>query len=75
MSNRRVFSDIDGYGEPDGMCQDIDGGIWTCRWAAGKILRLDSSGKIDLVIDFPTAWLITCCIFGGEVPATWLCVA
>ncbi|OXB33633.1 regucalcin [Cryptococcus neoformans] len=55
LSNGRVFSNIDGYGEPDGMCMDSEGGIWTCRWASEKILRLTPDGEIDVEIDFPTA--------------------
>ncbi|KAK2595994.1 hypothetical protein N8I77_013506 [Diaporthe amygdali] len=66
MENRRVLSNLQDYGEPDGMCQDTDGGIWTCRWQAGKVIRLTESGEVDVIIDFPTAWHMTCCIFGGE---------
>lgn len=49
---------------------DSEGGIWTCRWASGKILRLTPDGEIDVEIDFPTAWHITCCVFGGK-SSTW----
>lgn len=66
MENRRVLSNLQDYGEPDGMCQDTDGGIWTCRWQAGKVIRLTESGEVDVIIDFPTAWHMTCCIFGGK---------
>lgn len=66
MDNRRVLSNLQDYGEPDGMCQDTDGGIWTCRWQAGKVIRLTESGEVSVIIDFPTAWHMTCCIFGGE---------
>lgn len=67
MENRRVLSNLQEYGEPDGMCQDTDGGIWTCRWQAGKVLRLTEDGEVDVIIDFPTAWHMTCCIFGGKI--------
>lgn len=67
MANRRVLSNFQDYGYPDGMCQDTDGGIWTCRWQAGKVIRLTESGDIDVIIDFPTAWHMTCCIFGGKL--------
>jgi sugar lactone lactonase YvrE len=67
MHNRRVLSNLQEYGEPDGMCQDTDGGIWTCRWQAGKVMRLPESGEVDVIIDFPTAWHMTNCVFGGEI--------
>ncbi|WVQ67496.1 uncharacterized protein L199_005696 [Kwoniella botswanensis] len=66
MTNRRTFSVLeDQYGEPDGMCTDSEGGIWSARWAAGKVVRLTPSGELDIVIDFPKAWHMTCVVFGG----------
>ncbi|WWC65528.1 uncharacterized protein I303_108146 [Kwoniella dejecticola CBS 10117] len=66
MSNRTTFSILpDEFGEPDGMCTDAQGGIWSARWAAGKVVRLTPAGEIDVVIDFPKAWHMTCCVFGG----------
>jgi sugar lactone lactonase YvrE len=68
MSNRRVFSDISAteYGYPDGLCLDNQGGVWTARWSAGKVLRLNpKTAEIDVEIDIPSSWNVTCCIFGG----------
>ncbi|WVR05528.1 hypothetical protein IAU60_002546 [Kwoniella sp. DSM 27419] len=66
MSNRRTFSILDGsFGEPDGMCTDSQGGIWSARWGAGKVVRLSPTGDVDVVVDFPKAWHMTCCVFGG----------
>jgi len=47
------------------MCSDAEGGIWTARWGAGKVLRLSPQGDIDVEIDIPSAWYITCVVFGG----------
>lgn len=69
MSNRRVFSDMKNpaVGYPDGLCTDAQGGVWTARWGAGKVLRLNpQTAKIDVEIDIPSAWNVTCCIFGGD---------
>lgn len=69
MSNRKVFSDIKApeLGYPDGMCVDDQGGVWTARWSAGKVLRLNpETGKVDVEIDMPNSWNVTCCIFGGD---------
>ncbi|ORY30179.1 hypothetical protein BCR39DRAFT_494779 [Naematelia encephala] len=66
MSNRRSFHTFsDPYGYPDGMCMDTEGGIWSACWSAGKVIRIAPQGKVDVVIDFPTAWHMTCCIFGA----------
>jgi sugar lactone lactonase YvrE len=68
LRNRKVFSrlDTDTYGWPDGLCIDAEGGVWSSRWEGGKLIRLDRNGEIDIIIEFPKAWNITCCIFGGE---------
>jgi len=29
------------------------------------VIRFDSAGEIDVIIEFPKAWNITCAIFGG----------
>jgi sugar lactone lactonase YvrE len=68
MSSRKVFSDISAteYGYPDGLCLDDQGGVWTARWSAGKVLRLNpKTAEIDVEIDIPSSWNVTCCIFGG----------
>ena len=66
MTNRRVFSKLtESYGEPDGMCNDADGGVWTARWGAVKVVRLTPEGEVAVEDYLPTAWLITCVVFGG----------
>lgn len=69
MSNRQVFSNLNtpDVGYPDGLCVDDQGGVWTARWAAGKVLRLNpDTAEVDVEIDLPNAWNATCCIFGGK---------
>lgn len=68
MTNRRLFAelDTDHWGWPDGLCLDTQGGVWTARWGAGKVIRLTAEGEISLVLDFPRAWNMTSCVFGGE---------
>ncbi|OCF60795.1 regucalcin [Kwoniella mangroviensis CBS 10435] len=66
MSNRRTFSILDdSYGWPDGMCTDAKGGIWSARWQNGTVIRFTPDGEIDVIVEFPKAWHMTCCVFGG----------
>jgi sugar lactone lactonase YvrE len=44
---------------------DSSGGVWSARWQSGKVVRFSPDGVIDVIIDFPTAWHMTCVIFGG----------
>jgi sugar lactone lactonase YvrE len=69
MTNRQVFSNLDvsQWGYPDGLCMDADDHVWSARWQGGKVVRLKpNTGQVDVVIDFPGCWNMTCCVFGGE---------
>ena len=45
---------------------DSTGGVWSARWQAGKVIRLSQEGVIDGIIEFSTAWHMTCVVFGGR---------
>jgi sugar lactone lactonase YvrE len=69
MTNRQAFStlDVSQWGYPDGLCMDADDHVWSARWQGGKVVRLTpETGEVDVVIDFPGCWNMTCCVFGGE---------
>lgn len=68
-TKRRRFSHITDatYGEPDGLCMDSQDGIWSARWEAGRVVRFTPEGKVDVVLEFPTAWHVTCVVFGGSL--------
>jgi sugar lactone lactonase YvrE len=62
-----VFAKLDSqeHGWPDGLCLDDQGGVWSSRWQGGKLIRFNPDGEIDVILEFPGAWNITCAIFGG----------
>lgn len=64
-SNRRVFADTEGYGNPDGSAMDEEGCLWNARWGAGCIIRYRPDGSIDRIVDVP-ARCPSSCVFGGE---------
>lgn len=64
ISNRRVLLDTADYGHPDGATVDADGCIWSARWDASCILRIDPRGRIDRIVPMP-ATRPTCVCFGG----------
>lgn len=65
ISNRRIFNDTKDYGYPDGATVDAEGFVWSARWDAGCLLRLDPHGRIDRVIETPCT-RPTCVVFGGD---------
>ena len=52
-------------GYPDGICTDIDGGVWVAYWNGGCVIRHFSNGKIDKIINLPVKKPTSLC-FGGE---------
>jgi sugar lactone lactonase YvrE len=64
ISNRRVFSDIEGHGYPDGATVDAEGYLWSARWEGGSVIRFAPDGSIDRVVKVP-ARRVTSVAFGG----------
>lgn len=66
FSNARVFSEASHLnGFPDGSAVDVEGGLWTCEWGAGRVVRRSPDGHVtDIIeIDAPQP---KCCVFGGD---------
>lgn len=64
ISNQRPFVRTEG-GEPDGLCVDAAGFVWSARWGAGKIYRYDPAGNLERSLDVPAPHP-TNCAFGGQ---------
>lgn len=69
ISDRRVFSALEGHGYPDGSCVDVEGFLWNARWEGGCVIRFAPDGQVDRVVQIP-ATRVTCCAFGGPELAT-----
>ncbi len=55
----------EGWGDPDGMTLDADGGLWVACWGAGCVTRFTPDGRRDRSIAL-AASQITSCVFAGE---------
>lgn len=65
LSNRRVFVQGDAdSGRPDGMCVDVEGGVWIALNRKGTVHRYDPSGALSQMVTFPVSQ-VTACTFGG----------
>jgi sugar lactone lactonase YvrE len=65
VSNKRVFWELEGEGDPDGFKMDSEGYIWQAVYGQGRVLRLSPDAKIVGEITLPTR-CITCPAFVGE---------
>lgn len=64
ISNKRLFYEHGGSGEPDGFRLDVDGNLWTAVYGEGKVLKIDPSGQVVGEVSVPTP-NTTCVQFVG----------
>lgn len=66
ISNQRAFLELDTEESvPDGMCVDVEGGLWIARYGGNRVDRFDSTGQLTDQV-FIGAKQATCPVFGGE---------
>jgi D-xylonolactonase len=67
LSGQRVFRKFDapGWGYPDGLTCDVEGGVWVAHWGASRVSRFSPQGDLLDVIQLPVAQP-TSCTFGGS---------
>jgi sugar lactone lactonase YvrE len=55
-----------GWGNPDGMTLDTEGGLWVACWGSGSIMRFATNGKRDEVLTLPASQLTSCTFAGAD---------
>lgn len=64
LSNRRAFAAVDG--EPDGICLDEEGAVWTALPQESAVVRILEGGSVQRRIPFPDRWPFTCALGGDD---------
>jgi sugar lactone lactonase YvrE len=65
ITGRRAVATIpEGEGRPDGICVDVEGGIWVALWPGWAVRRYLPDGTLDAIIPLPVAE-VSSCVFGG----------
>ncbi len=54
-----------GWGRPDGMTVDADGGLWVAHWGGSRVSRFTPDGALDRSIPLPASQITNVC-FAGE---------
>lgn len=57
------FEEDDGV--PDGLCVDVQGGVWIALWGGWAVRRYLGDGTLAAVVELPVAQ-VTSCAFGGR---------
>ncbi|WP_284078045.1 SMP-30/gluconolactonase/LRE family protein [Herbaspirillum aquaticum] len=65
VGHQRLFANLAQQpGGPDGSTVDADGYLWNAQWGGARVVRFAPDGRIDRIIDMPTAQP-SCVAFGG----------
>ncbi|SFF25590.1 SMP-30/gluconolactonase/LRE family protein [Blastococcus tunisiensis] len=67
LTGRRPFVTLDDDANPDGLTVDSEGGVWVALYGAGSVHRYDATGRLDAVVEVPTAQVTACTLGGPEL--------
>lgn len=66
ITNRRAFLELDtSESVPDGMCVDVEGGLWIARYGGNRVERYDAHGQLTDQVAVG-AKQATCPVLGGD---------
>ncbi|MGR2854898.1 SMP-30/gluconolactonase/LRE family protein [Erwinia sp. 1181_3] len=65
LQNRRVFTEIEGNGAPDGSCVDGMGYLWNAEWGGSRVVRYRPDGTTDAILS-SNGIQSTCPTLAGE---------
>jgi sugar lactone lactonase YvrE len=66
LSGQRVFADLGDY-TPDGICLDVDGGVWLAAFANDAFVRVKDGGEITDVVPVPNRRAVACTLGGADM--------
>ena len=65
IANPRLFAELPpNQGVPDGATVDSEGFVWSAHMMGGRLTRYDPTGKIERVVQCPTARIASCALGG-----------
>lgn len=68
VRHRTLFLEFeDGWGVPDGMCFDADGGLWIACWGGGRVARFDDDARMTRSIHLPASQITNVCFAGPDL--------
>ncbi|MFU8850175.1 SMP-30/gluconolactonase/LRE family protein [Micromonospora sp. SL1-18] len=65
IGNERVFASVTPPADPDGLCVDAEGCVYSAQWGGGQVVRYDPTGRMVGTIPVPTP-LVTSVALGGS---------
>lgn len=73
LTDQRVFADL-GERAPDGICIDVEGGVWVGCFLSGEFLRVLDGGEITHRVSVGESWAVAPALGGPEMRTLHLVV-
>lgn len=75
IANRRTFAEVRPPGLPDGLCVDVEGGVWVALWEGGELRRYSADGELSAVVALPVPNVTSCCFGGASLDVLYVTTA
>jgi sugar lactone lactonase YvrE len=73
LTDQRVFADL-GDRSPDGLCLDVEGGVWVGCFLSGEFVRVREGGEITDRVPTGDGWAVAPALGGPEMRTLYLLV-
>ena len=73
LSDHRVFAEL-GERMPDGLCLDVEGGVWVGCFLSGEFLRVLEGGEITDRVQTGESWAVAPALGGPDMRTLYLVV-
>ncbi len=66
LSAPSVFADLGAQRHPDGLCVDVEGGVWVGCYDTGEFLRVVAGGTVTHRVEIATGWAVAPALGGVD---------
>lgn len=73
LADQRVFADL-GDRSPDGLCLDVEGGVWVGCFLSGEFLRVLEGGEITDRVPTGESWAVAPALGGTDMRTLYMVV-
>ena len=73
LAEHRVFAELGGR-SPDGICVDIEGGVWVGCFLAGEFLRVLDGGEVTDRVDTGDSWAVAPALGGPDMRTLYMVI-
>lgn len=72
LTSRRTWAELPPDGGPDGICVDVQGGIWVASPGGSQFFRVEEGGSVTDRVDVPGRMAVDCVLGGADGTTLYL---